>query len=126
MRRTARRTGLLLFFTIVCGVAAAPVPEAGLLGRRIVDFTLDDFRGRAHSLSDCADRPVVVVYFMGTECPLTKLYGPRMQGLSERFGPQGVAFLGIDSNVQDSLNELAAYARVHGITFPLLKDMGNK
>jgi hypothetical protein len=36
-----------------------------------------------------------------------------------------VAFVGINSNQQDSLSELAAYAKTHGINFPLLKDVGN-
>jgi peroxiredoxin len=129
----------LLFLVFLLGFSGAalvarggqePAPEtaptAGLLGRTITGFTLDDFRGKAHALSDCADKAAVVVCFLGTECPLTRLYGPRLQALSERFGSRGVAFLGVDSNVQDSMTEMAAYARVHGINFPILKDLGNK
>jgi hypothetical protein len=37
-----------------------------------------------------------------------------------------VAFIGINSNQQDTPTELGHYARRHGITFPLLKDPGNR
>ena len=36
---------------------------------------------------------------------------------------KGVVFLGIDANRQDAVTEIASYARVHGIEFPILKDL---
>ena len=36
---------------------------------------------------------------------------------------KGVVFLGIDSNRQDAVTEIASYARVHEIDFPILKDL---
>lgn len=112
----------------VCTVGADDVAKETdeIIGRAVADFTLKDFRGKTHSLSDFDGKPAVVLYFMGTECPLSKLYGPRMQELSEEFADAGVAFIGLNSNVQDSITELAAYARVHGIEFPVLKDLGNE
>jgi peroxiredoxin len=101
-------------------------PEPDLLGRRIDEFTRQDFRGKSHALSDYADQQAIVLCFLGTECPLAKLYGPRIQQLSEKFAPRGVTFLGVSSNSQDSISELAAYARIHGLTFPILKDIGQK
>ena len=41
------------------------------------------------------------------------------------YEEKGAAFVGIDSNAQDSLAEIAHYAREHKITFPILKDAGN-
>src|SRR5262245_44222357 len=105
---------------------ARPQPRADVIGRRIDHFTLADFRGKEHSLGDYADKEAVVVCFLGTECPLAKLYGPRVQQLADQFGERGVAFLGVSSNVQDSLAELAAYARLRDLKFPILKDPGNK
>ena len=63
--------------------------------------------------------------FLGTECPLAKLYAPRLVELAAEFKDRGVAFVGIDSNQQDSVTELAHYAQEHKIEFPLLKDAGN-
>ena len=64
--------------------------------------------------------------FLGTECPLAKLYGRRLAELQSRYESSGVAILGINSNSQDSMTELAAYARRQGLNFPMLKDVGNR
>ncbi len=96
------------------------------IGRKVADFNLPDYRGKPVSLDDFKDKKFVVVAFLGTECPLAKLYGPRLAKLSEEFGPRGVAFVGMNPNRQDALTEIAAYARLHGIKFPLLKDLGGK
>ncbi|MCH5372979.1 MAG: redoxin domain-containing protein, partial [Planctomycetes bacterium] len=64
--------------------------------------------------------------FLGTECPLAKLYGPRLARLCSEYESRGVGFLGVMANSQDSVTEIAAYARRHEIPFPLLKDVGNK
>src|SRR6185369_2992872 len=105
---------------------AAKTLNSDSLGRRIDSFTLQDFRGKSFSLSDFSDKQVIVLCFLGTECPLAKLYGPRLQKLSEKFAERAVAFVGMSSNSQDSVTELAAYARAHELTFPILKDLGQK
>lgn len=92
----------------------------------IEEFSLRDYRGKVHALSDFAEAPVLVVAFIGCECPLAALYTPRLETLAEAYADQGVAFVAVDSNQQDSITELAAYARRHGIEFPVLKDPGHK
>ena len=42
------------------------------------------------------------------------------------YRDSGIAVFGIESSRQDSFTEIGAFARVHGIKFPLLKDLGNK
>ena len=119
----------VLVSLFVATVARAEAEASGhepILGREIEGFSLKDFRGKEHALSDYEDKRAVVAFFMGTECPLAKLYGPRMQKLAEEFAEQGVAVIAVDSNVQDSITEIAAYARVHGLTFPILKDLNNE
>lgn len=95
------------------------------VGRKVENFSLKDFRGKTVPLHDQKDQKYVVVAFMGTECPLAKLYGGRLQKLAQEFSKQGVSFLIIMSNQQDSLTEIAAYARRHDILIPVLKDPGN-
>ncbi len=63
-----------------------------------------------------------VVCFLGTECPLAKLYGARLQSLAAEFESQDVSFIGINSNIQDSPAEITAYAATHGVRFPIAKD----
>ncbi len=104
---------------------AAETPPSPL-GKKIGNFKLQDFLGSWHALDDWHDKQAVVAVFLGTECPLAKLYGPRLAEMARQYESKGVAFIGVNSNQQDSLAEIAHYARVHGIDFPLLKDPGNR
>lgn len=103
--------------------------ESGLkspVGSKVEGFSLKDYRGKQVSLDNFRDQPIVVLVFLGTECPLAKLYGPRLVQLAKDYESRGVAFIGINSNSQDSITEIAAHARIHKIKFPVLKDLGNR
>lgn len=124
-----RYLALLIFvLSIVSGAAARAEDKAqpNSVGQKVDRFQLADYRGKQHSLAEYAGKKAVVLAFIGTECPLAKLYGPRLAELAAEFEPKGVAFLAIDSNRQDAVTELAAYARLHGIQFPVLKDLNNE
>jgi mono/diheme cytochrome c family protein len=49
-----------------------------------------------------------------------------LQELAAKYESAGVGFVAIDSNQQDSLTELAAFARKHKLEIPVLKDPGNQ
>jgi peroxiredoxin len=94
------------------------------LGKQIADFTLRDFRGKERSLSEFQGRPLAVV-FVGCDCPLAKLYAPRLEGLYQEFKDKGVGLVAINSNCQDSMAKVGAFARVHKLNYPVLKDPNN-
>jgi peroxiredoxin len=96
------------------------------LGKKVEAFSLPDPRGREVSLDDFRDREAVVIVFLGAECPLAKVYAPRLAELAKEFADRGVAFVGVDANLQDSLSEIAGYAKAHNLGFPVLKDLGNQ
>ena len=135
MIASVRRLGLRMFALVVLAAAAAvalfPAPrptlaDAATAGRKIENFTLEDARGTKRSLADWSDAKVVVVAFLGTECPLANLYAPRLNDLAQRLKEKGVVFVGINANQQDSVTETAAHATRHAFPFPVLKDAGNK
>ena len=103
----------------------ASEPSA-VIGQQVNEFTLDNCYGKPVSLSDFEAKRAVAIVFLGTECPLAKLYGRRLSDLQTKYQSAGVAVLGINSNTQDSLTELAAYAHRYEVNFPLLKDVGNR
>src|SRR6185437_16735941 len=118
---------LRISFALLAMSAAALGGEAtSPVGKTIENFKLQDYLGSWHELKDFSDHRAVVVVFLGAECPLAKLYAPRLVELAKEYGPRGAAFVGIDANQQDSLAEIARYADAHGIDFPLLKDPGNR
>ena len=95
-------------------------------GRSTIDtFSLPNHRGVEWTLPKANDAPIVVVAFLGTQCPLAKLYGPRLQQMQEEFAANGVVFVGVNSNTQDSPTEISAYVARHKIHFPMLKDKAN-
>lgn len=114
-----------LLLTFAATIAAAASQANTPIGARIADFELRDPQGVRFALSDVKDKPLVVVAFLGTECPLAKLYGPRVRELADRFADKGVAFVGVFSNQQDSIAEIAHYGRGADLSIPLLKDPGN-
>ncbi len=105
-------------------VAAAPADDSPI-GKRINSFELHDYLGATRRLDEFAGKKAIVVVFLGVECPIAKLIGPRLAELAARYEDKGVAFIGIDSNSQDSLADVAHYAHEHKILFPILKDPGN-
>jgi peroxiredoxin len=107
-------------------IQAGDVTSNSALGRKAENFTLNDFYGKGHSLADYKDKKLVVLAFIGTECPVAKAYGERLGELAKKYADKGVQFVGVSSNRQDTITELSAFARVHHIEFPIVKDLNNK
>ena len=116
--------GFLLVDAATC--MADKNPDGLLIGRKISEFSLKDFRGHEHSLRDLQNKKLIIAFFAGTECPLAKLYGGRLQKLADEYSEHGVAVIGICSNAQDSLSDIGHYADKHDISYALLKDMRNE
>jgi peroxiredoxin len=116
--------GALVAYTALPSVAVAAQSDAAALGT-VDAFTLTDVYRQEHRLVDYADKPVVVLAFLGTECPLAKLYAPRLASLAKKYEGSGVVVLGVNSNVHDNVTELKHFAREHALDFPILKDVGN-
>ena len=87
-------------------------------------FEVQNLQGQPLKLDEDSDG-LTVICFLGTECPLAKLYAVRLQSLSQAFSDQKVRFVGINSNRQDSAEELAEFVDNQGITFPVAKDFDN-
>ncbi len=118
-------TSVLLAVLAAPLIGETPAERKTLPDKPIASFTLRDFRGATHALDDYADKKLVVVVFLGTDCPLANRYATRLAELVKEFAPKGVAFLGIDANRHDSIAKIAQLAKDHKVSFPILKDVGN-
>ncbi len=102
------------------------LPVNRQVGQRLSNFTLNDAAsGRPFSLYGFAGKKAAVLVFMGTECPLAKLYAPRLVELNHQYRERGVAFLVVYSNSHESDAEITEQARQFAIDFPVLRDPGN-
>ena len=96
-----------------------------VVGQTAADFALPDQLGHEHSLAEMSDSKLVVVVFLGTECPLAKLYSVRLQALADEYAERGLAVVAIDSNAQDSLTDITHFVRQHELKYPVLVDRGH-
>lgn len=108
-------------YILVVTLLSAPTLAAGL-PFVVVPFKLPGTDGTQVQLSNDVDARFHVLCFLGTECPLAKLYGPRLQTLADQYDKQGVRFIGINSNIQDSMDEWKEFGHRYALTFPLAKD----
>ena len=96
------------------------------LGHQVEGISLQDYRGKEYSLADDKDAKLVVVAFLGVECPLSKLYAPKLVKLAKDYADQGVTVIALDPNRQDAVTEMGHFANEHELNFPFLKDLNNK
>lgn len=105
-----------LLLSLLLGAAPGPVE----------DFALRDAHGTLRRLSEWRERQLVVLVVLTADCPLARLYGPRLAELARTYEPRGVAFLGLAPNSHDTPAVLRRYANQHGITWPILRDVGGR
>lgn len=91
----------------------------------IENFTLQDYNGKNHSLSDYKDSVAMVILFIATECPVSNAYNERMENIYREYAPKGFAILGINSNKAEYVDRIKEHAEDNGLTFPILKDEKN-
>jgi peroxiredoxin len=94
--------------------------------KKVEAFNLKDTTGKPTSLAGLKDKKAIVVVFVGTQCPINNLFLPRLAELNKEYSPKGVQFLGINSNRQDTPDEVAEHAKKNEIPFPILKDESNR
>ncbi len=99
-----------------------PNTKSTSIGSKLDNFTLTDYQGKEWKLTEFESKKAVVFAFIGTQCPLAKLYSARLVELEKQYRDRGIAFVAVDSNVQDSLSEMSAHARKFGFEFAFLKD----
>ena len=105
---------------------AEPLPADRGVGKRLADFILRDSAGKSVSLYGFRGKKAGVIVFTGVDCPLSNLYMARLAELAKAYEARGVAFLAIDPNTGATAEAVAANAKEHGITFPVLLDPDNR
>lgn len=115
---------IILF--LVCGSSLWGDKPSTTASSADLAFRLPTTSGETVELKKQPDQKVTVVCFLGAECPLARLYGPRLNELQESYRSRGVRLIGVNSNQQDSLEDVQAYVKKYQIQFPMAKDYGNE
>lgn len=97
-------------------LAAADAPK------QIKDFSLPDAKGKKHTMTDWKGKKAVVLFFLGTECPVSNFYTPEYGRLAKAFASKGVVFYGIHPDPDVTAVAAAKHAAEYHLSFPVLLD----
>ncbi len=133
MKKNAITLLVAIFFIATFAVVATSgyvnspdVPAPLAIGATVEDFTLPDGDGKEHSLNSLKGKNGSVLIFVAVKCPVSNAYNERMEKLAQDYKAKGINVIGINSNVAESADAVKAHASTNHLTFPVLKDGGNK
>jgi peroxiredoxin len=72
------------------------------IGASAPDFTLPATDGKTYSLADFNDASTLVVFFTCNHCPFVKGSDEVTRQTAEKYAPQGVRFVGINANSEQT------------------------
>lgn len=97
------------------------------LGKRAPDFKLPATDGKTYGLSDFKDAKVLVIFFTCNHCPYVTGSDEVTRTTALKFIPQGVKFVGINSNsknthAEDSFEHMVERMKTHKFPWLYLHD----
>jgi peroxiredoxin len=113
------------YFLIIAVLIASFACNYANTPQKVENFTLKNYDGREYSLKDFSDSKAIVVMFVSTQCPVSNDYNERMAKIYNNYKDKGIAFVGINSNKQESVEEITKHSGENNFGFPVLKDHKN-
>jgi len=102
-------------------VAGFLLPIALLMGMALLVWDRTPFAPTAQA-NPPAKSSGRVILFLSTQCPVSKLYIPRLNALAREYMPRGIQFLGVFSNMQEGQAEVNGFAKTRGLAFMYVRD----
>jgi peroxiredoxin len=129
-----KAVSLLLAALFVAGAAITSsgrvvdneIPAPPAIGATVEDFTLPDVNGKEQSLNTLKGNKGTVLIFVAVQCPVSNAYNERMEKLAQNYKARGINVIGINANSTEDAGAVKAHAAQNNLTFPILKDPGNK
>jgi peroxiredoxin len=121
-------TVLLMVGAVVAGSGRNnnEIPAPPAIGATIEEFTLPDVEGHDRTFKSLKGKNGAVLIFISVQCPVSNAYNERMEKLAADYKAKGIAVIGINANATEDATAVKAHATEKGLTFPILKDPGNK
>ena len=117
---------LALLFVSVLSLSFVTKKNGYEVGDTVSDFSLKNINGKMVSLASLKDNKGAIVIFDCNTCPVSKAYNSRILAISKKY-EKTFPVIAINANdpeqsAGDSFEEMTAYAKDHGYTFPYLVD----
>lgn len=104
----------LMFFPLTAG-AINP-------GGTLTPFTGTDLNGKPVDLGKIIGKQPVMLVFWASWCPNCKSEVPKINELYEKFGPQGMSFVGVNVGFNDSVERAKAFVQLTKMAYPVFFD----
>ena len=117
---------LLLSIMLLAGIASAEEKADDFLGKPFPDFTVTDTEGNTFTLSEALkDHEAVLINFWAGWCNPCRREFPYLNEAYEKYGDK-VAFIALSTEKRDTIEKIAEYRKIAGISFPMGRDEGRK
>lgn len=109
-----------MLFAVTTTLLAAEPPK---VGQPAPAFTLSDADGKPVSLSDYADK-VVVLEWINPNCPFVQRQYKQgaMKSLAEKYGSSGVVWLAVNSTSNAAADQNQQWIKQYSLPYPILMD----
>ena len=92
------------------------------LNNTVSNFALLDHEGKFHELYYYSDKKAIVLFVQGNNCPIVRKSIPYLKELQEKYAPQDVVFLMINSNPSENRDLIKEEIRAFSINMPIFED----
>jgi peroxiredoxin len=119
---------LALFFAATAATlwlarpSSADNPSTAQVGKKIANVSFTDDKGATFMLHDLKDKKAIVLVFLSFDCPVSTSYSQVLAEMAGDFGKQGVTFVGLTVNQDESRAEVAKQAKAWKLPFPVVLD----
>lgn len=124
MRSSDARAALALAALLLAGCASL---TGAASSSPVTALPLAHPDGRVRTLAEVlAPHRATVLVFWATQCPCVRRYQERVEALAHVYADRDIGFVGVDSNADDSLEDIARVAASRGVTLPVWQDAGGQ
>lgn len=92
------------------------------LGEVVKGLQVVSVDGRPVSLTPGPGTHATAVVFLSTTCPYANFYSDHLRDLDQKLGPKGLLLVVVNSNRNETVEEVILQARHHRFAFPVIKD----
>jgi peroxiredoxin len=107
---------------LLAGTAAADNASTANLNRKIANVTFADAAGKTTTLYDLKDKKAIVLVFLSFDCPVSTSYSQPLAELATDYAKQGIVFIGLTVNQDETPAQVAKLAREYNLPFPVYLD----
>jgi len=108
---------ILAPLAVLCGILGGASTGAEPLA-----FHLSDARGGVHTEAEVRSAKATVLFFLGTECPLSNRYIPEINRISREYSAKGFVFFAVNADPSESAEVIRAHDEAYALEIPTLRD----